>query len=164
MSKICWYCERINEQIADDFFGDFNCKYCGVQNSVYNPADYWPDVEEEVNEKMVDYETLIPSKYIYLPKIGEELEVEIATIRKVSNPKFNIKIEETRVLDDGTEAKVKKDMGFYLECDLEGKLKDKVLSVNSYHAFKLFKQNNIQDGNKVKFVHKTKGEWEVNKL
>lgn len=40
--KLCWFCEKENKQIADDFFGDFNCESCSVQNSVYDPKDYQP--------------------------------------------------------------------------------------------------------------------------
>ena len=47
MSKICWYCEQVNIEIMDDFFGDFECKYCGVLNSIYDPTKFEPLPPEE---------------------------------------------------------------------------------------------------------------------
>ena len=111
-----------------------------------------------------NYDNLLPSKYLYMPRIGETLEVDIADIREVHNPKFNIKVDETIILPDGSEAKKKKDLGFYLECDLQGAQKEQVLSVNSYYTLGLFKKYNIQPNTKVKFSHKEKGLWEVEVL
>lgn len=35
MAQTCWYCEKINNQIDDNFLGDFNCEFCKIQNSIY---------------------------------------------------------------------------------------------------------------------------------
>lgn len=56
MAKKCWYCEEINNEIADDFLGDFRCAYCNVENSCLNPKqpDWLPNnltTEEEWLEK-----------------------------------------------------------------------------------------------------------------
>ena len=52
----CWYCERSNEKIADNFFGDFNCEFCNVQNSCYDPNT--PKLEKENKPKTTHEEWL----------------------------------------------------------------------------------------------------------
>jgi hypothetical protein len=73
MSKTCWYCNFENEQIADNFLGDFNCSHCGVENSVLNPAqpDWLPTEEEEMGE--LARRAKEKSPYIKL-EIGESSE------------------------------------------------------------------------------------------
>lgn len=45
MSKTCWYCNQVNEQIPDDFVGDFNCVSCGVENDCLDGS--MPDLKPE---------------------------------------------------------------------------------------------------------------------
>ena len=54
MPKTCWYCEHNNEQIADDFLGDFDCEECGMENDVMdkNKPDWKPENSVNEEEKM----------------------------------------------------------------------------------------------------------------
>lgn len=45
--KPCWFCDQINDQIADDFIGDFNCFRCGTQCSVYDKTQINEAVEPD---------------------------------------------------------------------------------------------------------------------
>ena len=112
----------------------------------------------------MNYEKEFPSKFCYLPRIGEISSFTIKTIKKVEsdNPRFNFS-EITKIeLDDGTEAEVKKDLGYHVECELEG---GKILTVTSLGAFfQVFKKNDIQEGETVEIKHEGKGEWEVKKI
>ena len=181
MAKICWYCEKNNDQIVNDFFGDFNCKFCGVQNSIMKPnnPDWKPETEpttEEVwlneEEEMLDYSSeKYQGKFIYMPRVGETLIIEVKELREVKsdNPKFNFSENvpvmingEPGVDDEGEPLFKKKDLGYHIEALLQN---DKILSITSMAAFlAVFKKYEIQDGDKVKIFHKDKGEWVVEKL
>lgn len=169
MSKICWYCGQINEKIADNFFGDFNCESCGVQNDVYNPADYIPLTEEE---EMIDYNNeKYQGKFVFLPIMGETAVFDIVELHesKSENPKVNFSEKvpvmangEQVVDDDGEPVFKMKDLGYHIEATLKN---GKILSITSMSAFiQVFKKNNIQDGDYIKVFHKDKGEWEITKL
>ena len=180
MSKTCWYCERPNDKIVDDFFGDFNCEFCGVENDCLNPADkpletnqttesgWYKNKEEEVlNYKDEKYQ----GKFVYLPVMGETAVFEIEEISeaKSDNPKFNfsenvpVTLNGEQVIDDEGEAVFKKkDLGYHIEARLTN---GKILSITSVSAFiQVFKKHEIQDGDNVKVFHKDKGVWEVTKL
>jgi len=45
---ICWRCEREFEYDGEKY-RDVNCEWCGVLNSIYDPADFIPQKEEEEN-------------------------------------------------------------------------------------------------------------------
>lgn len=61
---ICWLCNK-ETGIKEDAYGDHRCPWCNVEISIYNPADYQPESEEEmakVNPEsyripFMDYET-----------------------------------------------------------------------------------------------------------
>ena len=117
----------------------------------------------EEEEKMINYNEMGTGKYIYMPKIGESIEVKIKEVKKVEggNDKFNFKQKEKVALPDGTIATIDKSLGYHIEAELED---GKILSVTSLAAFlQVFKQYQINDGDEVKITHKDKGIWEVNK-
>ncbi len=189
--KPCWYCDFPNEQIATDFIGDFSCEKCGVQNSVYpeikeekqpnqttesewlnDPFDTVDNPQSEEEEMALNYnDEKYQGKFIYMPRIGEEITIEIKELREVKsdNPKFNfsenvpVMINGEPAIDDEGEALTKKkDLGYHIEAKLKN---GKVLSITSMSAFiQVFKKNNIQDGENVRIFHKDKGEWVVEKL
>lgn len=104
------------------------------------------------------------SKYVYLPRVGEEMIYEIKEISKVTegNPKFHFQQNQEVVLDDDSVATVKKNLGYHIEARLAN---GKILSVNSLSAFlKVFKKYEINDGDHIRVFHIDKGEWEVEKL
>lgn len=51
MSKQCYFCHKINEQLADDFYGDIRCNSCGVELSYNNPADFKPYVSDDTEKE-----------------------------------------------------------------------------------------------------------------
>lgn len=120
-----------------------------------------------------NYDKEVPSKYIYLPKIGEKATFQILEIKKVETGQdrfhFQGRVEEevfkkhpeTGELVPAKDT-VLKSMGWHIECDLpEGK----ILSITSFAAFlQVFKKNNVQDGDVITVKHIEKGEWEVTKL
>jgi hypothetical protein len=116
----------------------------------------------------VDYDKLLPSKFVYLPKISQEATFNIKTIASVptANPKFSFKTREKIMVPElGTEAIVEKDLGYNIQCDLDGNQEGKILSVSNLSAFiQVFKKNNIQDGDVIHVKHVDKGKWEVTKL
>lgn len=171
MGKLCWYCARINDNIPDNFIGNFECQCCGVENSVYNPKQ--PDwLPKQGDEAMLDYnDPKYQGKYVYLPIVGETAQYEIKEIKEVKsdNPKFNFS-ENVPVLingevaydDDNEQVFKKKDLGYHIECEL---ISGKILSVTSLSAFlQVFKKNNIQDGETWKIFHKDKGIWKCEKI
>lgn len=112
----------------------------------------------------MDYNREFPSKFVYLPKIGETATFSIKTIKKAlgDNPKFNF--SETKKVDigGGEIAEVKKDLGYHIECELQDS--EQILSINSLGAFlQVFKGNNVQEGETITVKHIAKGEWEVTK-
>ena len=191
MSKSCWYCEQINEQIADNFIGDFSCEKCGAQNSVYpnineaeepsnhTTASEWlndpfdaVELQSEEEEMALNYnDEKYQGKFIYMPKVGETSVIEIKELREVKseNPKFNFSENvpvmingEIAIDDEGEAITKKKDLGYHIEAELTN---GKILSVTSIAAFiNVFKKYEINDGDKVKIFHKDKGIWEVEKL
>ena len=111
-----------------------------------------------------DYSKVSKGNYVYPPKVGEEATFDIKEIREVKegNDRFHFKVKEKIVLPDGKEASADKSLGWHIECELAD---GKILSVTSYAVFmQVFKENNIQDGEKVFMKHIGKGEWEVKKL
>ncbi len=82
----------------------------------------------------LDYSAYGGGKYVYMPKIGESLEVKIKEIREVKTglDKFHFQKKEKVTLPDGTQIDVPKSMGFHVECELED---GKILSVTSFSAF-----------------------------
>lgn len=171
MAKACWFCGFVNEAIPDNFFGDFNCKECGVQNSVYNPDEADPEIKKE-EEQMINYEDeKYQGKFVYMPLMGEEAEFDIVEISEVKsdNPKFNfsekvpVMANGEQVVDDDGEPVFKvKDLGYHIEAKLKS---GKILSVTSMSTFRqVFKKYEIQDGDNIRVFHKDKGVWEVEKL
>jgi len=165
---VCWYCNKKFEYNGEKY-RDVNCPHCRAQNSIYNPAEIQP-IEEE--EGMINYQDeKYQGKYLYLPRVGETLVIEIKEIReaKSDNPKFNftenvpVMIDGEQVIDDDGELVFKKkDLGYHVEAEL---INGKILSVTSMAAFlQVFKKFQINDGDKVKIFHKDKGIWEVEKL
>ena len=118
---------------------------------------------------MINYERDWPSKWCYLPPVGEEREFDIKEIKKVEcdNPKFNF--TETKQMDvtdpetgEIVSVEKKKDLGYHIECDL---VSGQILTITSISAwYKVFVANKIQDGEKVRIKHIDKGEWEVERL
>lgn len=179
--KECWYCHRENKNITDDYIGDFDCEFCLVQNSCYEESkpDWKPEnqtTEEEwlntEEEMAIDYgDEKYQGKFIYMPRIGETLIIEIKELREVKsdNPKFNFSENvpvmingEPGVDDEGEPLFKKKDLGYHIEAEL---VNGKILSITSMSAFiQVFKKNEINDGDKVRIFHKDKGVWEVEKL
>ena len=82
--KLCWYCEQINDQIANDFIGDFSCERCGTQNSCYNPADKPLDIEIDPFDLITDNE----------PQTEEENMGTLSEIAKARSPFIRIAIGE----------------------------------------------------------------------
>lgn len=97
-------------------------------------------------------------RFVYLPKVGEEKTYEIKEVRKVTSgqDRFHIKRREKIDLPDGTEGVVETSLGFHIECDLED---DKILSITSLSPFISFKQEKVNDGDKLKVSHPEKGVW-----
>lgn len=181
--QICWFCKRQTD-IKNDDYGDHKCPFCNVQISIYNPdrPDWKPEVpittdeqwlKEGEEEMAVDYgNEKYQGKYIYMPRVGETLVIEIKEVRekKSDNPKLNFS-EKTPVMangeqvvddDSGEPIFKEKDLGFHIEAELTS---GKILAVTSFSQFsQVFKKYEINDGDKVKIFHKGKGEWEVNKI
>ena len=80
--KLCWYCDQINAQIADDFIGDFNCEHCKTQNSCYNSADKPLDIEPD------------PFDLLGEPQTEEEEMGRLSEIAKARSPYIRIAIGE----------------------------------------------------------------------
>jgi len=120
-----------------------------------------------VNYKDKKYE----GRFIYMPRVGEQIIVDIKEVREVKseNPRFNfsetvpVMAEGEPVIDDeGDPVTKKKDLGYHIEAELAN---GKILSVTSMSAFlSVFKKYEINDGERIKIFHKAKGEWEVEKL
>ena len=110
----------------------------------------------------VDYsKSKLPSRYVYLPRIGEEATFDIKEIRetKEGNAKFQFVIKEEEELKSGGTTLVDKNLGYHIECDLK---EGKILSINNIFAFNaVFIRHNIQDGELVKIKHIAKGDWET---
>ena len=110
------------------------------------------------------------SKFVYLPKLGEEAEFDIKEIREIQsdNPRFNFNVEvpvmangEQVVDDDGEPVTKKKDLGYHVEAELKN---GKVLTITGMSAFiSVFKKHNVQDGEKIIVRHPERGVWEVEK-
>jgi len=177
----CWYCEKKFEYDGEQY-RDVECPYCGVENMVVDPnkPDWKPENEVKTTEdmwlkeeeEMLNYnDEKYQGKFVYLPRIGETLTIEIKELREVKsdNPKFNFSENvpvmingEPGIDDEGEPLFKKKDLGYHVEAELTN---GKILSVTSIAAFiQVFKKNQINDGDKVKITHKDKGVWEVEKL
>jgi len=173
----CWYCNADFEYDGEKYC-DVDCPHCGVLNSIYDPLKYIGDVNMDNNvtkneeDEMINYnDEKYQGKYVYLPRIGEEITVEIKELREVKsdNPKFNFK-ENVPVLingepgidDEGEPLYKQKDLGYHVEAEIEG---GKILSITSISAFLyVFKKHNVQDGDKIYIEHPEKGIWKVTKL
>ena len=165
---ICWFCTKEFEYDGEKY-RDVNCEFCGVQNSIYNPALIEPIPKEE---EMIDYSNeKYQGKFVYLPIMGETSVFDIAEINEVKsdNPKFNFSENvpvmingEQGIDDDGEPLFKKKDLGYHIEAKLKN---GKVLSITSMSAFiQVFKKNTIQDGETWKIFHEDKGLWKCEKL
>jgi hypothetical protein len=171
----CWYCEQ-ETGLKETDYGDHRCPKCSVEISLLNPTDYKPyeptgsETEEEkmaVNYKDEKYQ----GKFIFLPLIGEELIADIKEVKEVKceNPKLNfsenvpVMANGEQVIDDDQEPVFKKkDLGYHIEAELTN---GKILVVTSMAAFRsVFKKHEINDGDKVRILHKDKGEWIVEKI
>lgn len=104
-------------------------------------------------------------KWVSMPKVGEQVTVTIKTIRecKTGNPDFHFKQKSIEIVTNaqGEQKEISTDvnMGYHIECDLEG---GKVLSVSSYSAFdKVFRKNNIQEGETITIQHLAIGKWKT---
>jgi len=168
---VCWCCEREFEYDGEKY-RDINCKHCGVQNSIYNPAEYKPIPPEEGEKEMINYsDEKYQGKFVYMPLMGDTAEFDIVEISEVKgdNPKFNfsekvpVMANGEQVVDDDGEPVFKvKDLGYHIEAKLRT---GKILSVTSMATFRsVFKKNEIQDGDKIRVFHKDKGEWIVEKI
>lgn len=110
---------------------------------------------------MIDYNQDFPSKFVYLPKVGEEEVFDIKEVRSIKegDPRFHFKQRIKTTLPDGTEGTVEKNLGYHIEAELTN---GKILSVSSLAAFlNVFKAHQLNDGMKVKIKHIDKGNWEV---
>lgn len=170
---LCWFCNKKFEYDGKKY-RDINCTHCGVQNSIYNPADYQPyepDGSEGEGEMLNYDDEKYQGRYVYLPKLKEIAEFDIKEIRekKSDNEKFNfsenvpVMANGEQVIDDEGEPVFKKrDLGYHVEAELQN---GKILSITSFSAFlAVFKKNEIQDGEKILVEHPAKGEWKVTKL
>ena len=112
----------------------------------------------------LDYEKDFPSKYVYLPKVGDINLFKIKELRKVEtgDPKFHFTVREEVELPDGSTAMAEKNLGFHIEAELED---GKILSISSYSGFtQVFRKHQVNDGDHIKVFHKDRGEWEVKKV
>jgi len=112
----------------------------------------------------MDYGNIIPSRFVYMPKIGQEITVGIKSIVKNEKapPQFQFSIGEKIVLPDGRTTKVAKPLGYNYECELEG---GKILPITNLSAFiNVFRNNNVQEGEYLTIRHKAQGAWECEKL
>lgn len=177
MMENCWHCSQPH-LVPENTIG--RCQNCRVDidRVIYEPQPEGVDIDEintELNSETnyqteeeamsVDYgalkqkvETVLPSKYEFLPKVGGEAEYEIVKIYEDNNSKFNIKVDEERKLEDGAIAKVKKDLGFYLAAQLKN---GKILVVNSYSGYQLFLLHKVNDNQKIIVRHAAKGDWKL---
>lgn len=197
---ICFYCNEEFEYDGEEC-RDVWCPFCKVMNSIYqskvrpketcqkcgrgdgeidgaanNPGlrlclscflEYQKGEGEMFNYNDEKYQ----GKYLYMPKIGEEVTIEIKEIREVKsdNPKFNFSekvpvfIDGKPTIDDeGEEIFKQRDLGYHIECEL---VNGKILSVTNMAAFlQVFKKNNIQDAETWRIKHIDKGEWKCEKL
>lgn len=104
------------------------------------------------------------SKYVFLPKVGEEAIFDIKEIHEVKcdKPKMNFSRKEVIVLPDQSKAEKTVDLGYHVEAVLKN---GKFLVITNFAAFiNVFKKHEIQDGEKVKIVHPDKGVWKVEKI
>jgi len=164
----CWYCDKEVGWESDAEL-EKHCVNCGVLND-RNP--YPPVTEKKEAEVAINYgDEKYQGKFIYMPKIGEEITIEIKELREVKsdNPKFNFSESvpvmiggEPAIDDEGEVITKKKDLGYHVEAELTN---GKILSVTSIAAFiQVFKKNELNDGDKVRIKHVEKGIWEVEKL
>ena len=167
MNKIiCWFCKK-EFSYDGEKYRDVDCDWCGVENTIYNPANYQPykpNGKESEREMSIDYSSeKYSGKYVFLPRIGEKEIFEIKTIKEVKsdNKKMNFRERRTTIID-GEEVEIEKDLGFHIEAEIEG---GKFLSVGSMGAFiQVFKNNDIQDNTKIEVEHVERGVWKVTKL
>lgn len=68
----CWYC-NIEFEYDGEKYKDIFCPHCGIENSIYNPADYQPVKEEEMCGKLAD-KAREKSPYLRI-EIGQETAV-----------------------------------------------------------------------------------------
>jgi hypothetical protein len=113
----------------------------------------YDEIDRELDEKM-------PSKYVFLPKVGDEATYEIVEVAKMEHPKLNITFDQEQILA-GKAVKVKQELGFYLGCVLKS---GQILVVNSFGGYRLFRESNITDGHKICVKHPARGEWNIDIL
>jgi hypothetical protein len=118
----------------------------------------------------LDYSAYGGGKYVYMPKVGESLEVKIKEIRecRVGLDKFHFQKKIKVTLPDGKIVDTTESMGFHIEAELDD---GKILSITSWASFLecIVKKRpefpkGVQDGDHVRFEHIAKGEWKVTKL
>lgn len=110
-------------------------------------------IDEELEEKM-------PSKYVFLPKMGEEATYEIVEVAKMEHEKLNISFNRDRVID-GETLTSKESLGFYLGCILKS---EQILVVNNIAVYRLFSDAKVTDGHKICVKHPGKGQWNIDIL
>ena len=112
----------------------------------------------------VNYEELSPSRFVYMPKMGESATFTVKNIRKVpcQNPRFSFKQRQQVEVAGGMMATTDIDLGYNIQCDLGGDKEGKVLSISSISAFnQVFKKHNIQEGQTFSVDHPEKGVYNV---
>jgi len=111
----------------------------------------------------MDYSEGGNSKYMYWPKIGEEITITIDKFEKIEemNNKFNFTKKVKASLESGGEAVIDEDQGFRYELNLSD---GKVLTLNNWLVYYEFKKMNIQDGQTVHIDHPEKGKWVVTRI
>jgi len=116
------------------------------------------DYEKELGKDMP------VNKWFYLPRIGEEVIIDVVKISKKTDgkPEYNFMRNKKIKLPDGTEAEQKENLGYNMEVECFG---GRILSIGSLSAFlSTFVKHDIQEGDVVKIMHKDKGVWEVEKI
>jgi len=117
------------------------------------------------NETDGEVEKVLPSRFAFLPKMGEQETFDIVEVSKMVNPKFNIKVDQEQEFE-GSVAIIKKDLGFYLACKLKADANgnEKTLVVNSFAGYRLFRDNGITDGDKIVISHPGRGDWKISRI
>ena len=175
----CWFCSDPFEYDGEQY-RDVNCPYCGIENSIYNPADKKEEkepettfeeyceklVEQQKEEKMPFEDTGTKNTYLSLPKQGEKYDYaqhgNIASIEKVANPDkkkgFNFTKKVVVALADGKKAMVEEDQGYFYLITFED---GKKLSISSWSPFFALKEAGVTEGVSFSLNHIDKGNWEV---
>jgi hypothetical protein len=111
--------------------------------------------------------------FIYLPKVGEENTFHIKRIYKKTEglDKFHFfkkvkTYKKTLHPETGKEIvkiqNVEENMGYHIEAEL---MNGQILSISNISAFyRVFVDNNVQDGDKIKVKHLSQGAWQCEKI